>query len=109
MTDLDLVTGTIAARIRALPEVPRLYPPRRASTTGAASSAAGMLTALAADDSVTARLLDGVTAIEVDVAVTATAAAPAAARAVTEVVREVLDGVGVTERSITVRVASVEA
>lgn len=109
MTDLDLVTGTIAARVRALPEVPHLYPPRRASTAGAAGSAAGMLTALAADDTVTARLLDGVTLIEVDVAVTAAAAAPSAARAVAGAVREVLDGVGVTRRVITVRVASVEA
>ncbi len=108
MTDLDLLTGTIAARIRAMPEVRRLYPPRRVLLPGVLGSAQGVLGALAADDTVTAEVHDGVTSVQVDLALTGDSPAPEAVQAVADVVRSVLDGARITDRMITVRVASVE-
>lgn len=108
MTDLDLLTGAIAARIRSMPEVRRLYPPRRALLPGVLGSALGLLDALAADDTVTAELRDGVTEVQVDLAVSGAAPAHETVLAVAAVVRAVLDGAGIVDRRITVRIASVE-
>ena len=109
MTDLDLLTGAIAARIRAMPDVRRLYPPRTASLPGAIGGAAAVLSALAADDTVTLEVHDGVTRVQVDLAASTSSPAPETALAVAAAVRGVLDGAGIVERRITVRVASVEA
>ncbi len=107
MTDLELLTGTIAARLRALPEIDRLYPSRR-SAFPVVGSALGVITALASDDTVVTRIRDETTEVEVDLAVSGTASAPAAARAAADAVQTVLDSASLPRRQVTIRIASVE-
>ena len=108
MTDLDLLTGTIAARIRAMPQVHQLYPPRPLPPSGSGGSAQGLIAALSSDDTVTARLEDGTTHLEVTLAVAAGAAAPATVRAVATEIGAALDAASVHDRRITVRIASID-
>lgn len=108
MSDLDLLSGTIAARIRALAEVEALYPPRRtAAPARPATSASDIVAALQADPAVRARIDGGTTLVEVSLAVAAAAPAPTTALAVAALVAAVLDGSAITDRRITVRVSSV--
>ncbi|MFD1721322.1 hypothetical protein [Amnibacterium endophyticum] len=107
MSDLELLTGTISARLRALPGVVRLHPASRPSLSRL-GTAGGVLSALVADESVTASLRGDVLEVRVDVSVADEVPATSTALAVVDAVRGVLDGVEVPATRIAVRVVSVE-
>lgn len=69
MTDHDLLAGTIAARLRLLPPIERLYPPRRGAA-GLVASATGLLAAVADDPTVDVRSRHGALVIEASIGVT---------------------------------------
>ena len=69
MTDRDLLAGTIAARLRLLPAVEQLFPPRRGAA-GLISSATGLLGAVADDPAVDVRAKRSGLVVEATVGVT---------------------------------------
>lgn len=107
MTDLDLLTGTIAAKLRGMPEVEQLYPARNPLLPRVIGTAAGVISALTTDQTVHAHETNGTTFITVSIATAAGLPATSTAAAVAESVKLLLDAASIDRRTITIRVASV--
>lgn len=104
MTDDDLLAGTIAGRLRLLPAVQQLYPPRRGAA-GLVSSAVGLLAAVSEDPTVDIRTRRSGVVVEATVGVTAEPSAlVTAAEVLAEIHAALPDTPGATVR---LRIASI--
>ena len=101
----DLLAGAIAARLRLLPEVQRLYP--RRPPLAAVPGLSALVDAVASDQTVAFRTVDGVTVAEVSIGVAGGAGALGTAL---DAVKAVRDSLGVTPglTAVRVRIASVD-
>lgn len=85
MNERDLLAGTIAARLRLLPAVEQLFPPRRGAA-GLIATATDLLAAVADDPSVDVRTSRGALVVEATIGVTeAQGALVTAADAIAEI------------------------
>lgn len=106
MTDLDLLTGALAARVRLLEGVARLYP-SRSGLDGLVRSAAALLDAVADDPAVAVRLVDGALLVEASVGLDDDSPAPATAARVAAEIRATCAQSDVAVHRVRVRIASI--
>ena len=107
MTDLDLLTGTIASRLRLLPDVTRLYP-TRTGLDALVHSVHGLLDAVADDPTVVLRPTDGAYVIETNVGLTGDVPAQQAAAALHTAIRDTCAQHDVPVHHIRIRISSID-
>lgn len=107
MTDLDLLTGTIAARLRLLPDVARLYP-TRTGLDAITHTIHGLLDAVADDPAVVLRPIEGAYLIETNVGLTGHTPARQSAALIHAAIRDVCAQNAVPVHHVRVRISSID-